>query len=441
MARWAVALAAVMAGGVAATAVGASPAASARTLNLPKSVNLTLSGSLAITWQGDPTRGCAAEGLCGVRGELILRSYGSSGIGSSGPLSELPIGLSGTVRVRDDAQSPPGECVDLVGNPEGAPGPALLLTQRRSWTAVLSPAASSARCAGPLASDLARLSLPVKVGAGRYPIFDLHGTQAFAAGPFSGSAASTMVVRTAPGNGGSGGSFTESFSSDHGSTRRFLTEFVDLRYRVSFGSSTLGASFAGVTDPLCQALDSCQTTGSEGVTVNRGPTTIALTASRSVRSQVSAPRALEDLRAGRLTIDSPVFAAAPAELAESLQRSDGSPCSEALAISGLQIAFGPATAPPTIHALPISLLNEDSPAIDVLRTHCPGPAEADVTGASGILAATSLEPRELLAQTQEISLTNPGGFSGLGYNGDRSGAVKLHLTLTHVTAGTRAQRP
>jgi hypothetical protein len=64
-----------------------------------------------------------------------------------------------------------------------------------------------------------------------------------------------------------------------------------------------------------------------------------------------------------------------------------------------------------------------------------------VTGASGILAATSLEPRELLAQTQEISLTNPGGFSGLGYNGDRSGAVKLHLTLTHVTAGTRAQRP
>ncbi|MGA2927578.1 MAG: hypothetical protein ABSG43_16595, partial [Solirubrobacteraceae bacterium] len=66
MARWAVALAAVMAGGVAATAVGASPAASARTLNLPKSVNLTLSGSLAITWQGDPTRGCAAEGLCGV---------------------------------------------------------------------------------------------------------------------------------------------------------------------------------------------------------------------------------------------------------------------------------------------------------------------------------------------------------------------------------------
>jgi hypothetical protein len=441
MARWAVALAAVMAGGVAATAVGASPAASARTLNLPKSVNLTLSGSLAITWQGDPTRGCAAEGLCGVRGELILRSYGSSGFGSSGPISELSIDLSGTVRARDDAQSPPADCVELVGNSEVAPGPAVLLTHHRRWTAVLSPAPSSGRCAGPLASDLARLTLPVKVGGARYPIFDLHGTREFSAGPFSGTAVSTMVVRTAPANGGSGGSFTESFSAASSSTHRLLTEFVALRYRVSFLPSTLEASFAGAADPICQAFDSCQTTGSVGVTLNRGPATITLTASRSVPTRVGARHVLDDLRAGRLTIDFPAFASARAELTESLKRSNGSACAEALQLSGLEVAFGPATGPPTIHTLPISLLNESGPGVDVLRTHCPGPAETDVLGASSTLAARSLTSRELLAHTQEISLTRPGGFSGLGYSGERSGAVKLRLALTQVVAGIRTRRP
>ena len=430
MAGWAIAL-------VAATAAGGS-AAAARTQS-PTSFNLTLSGSLAISWQGDPALGCAAEGLCGVHGELILRSYGPTGLGSSGPLSVLSVNVSGTVRVRDDAQSPPGECVEPMGNSEIAPGPGVQLTHGRTWTAVLNPPPSSGRCAGPLATDLSRLALPLTVHGGRYPTFDMRGTRTFAAGPFSATAVSTMVLRTAPAGGGSGGSSGTSFATRPGAPHRVLSEYVTLRYRVSFLPSTLEANFAGATDPICQTVDSCGTTGSVGLSLTRGPATFTLTVSRRVRARVSARRALQDLRAGRLTVDYPAQVSAPGRVAESLTRSGGSTCSETLPVSRLDAWFGPVNAPPTRHTLPISLQYSNGLNLDVLRTHCLGPADADMIGGTSALAATSLTSSQLLAQTNDVALVNPGSFSGLGYTGYRGGAIRLELTLVHVAAGTRRE--
>lgn len=69
-ARWAAAA-------IVVALVHAAPAAGG-TNQLPSSLTLSASGSVTVTWQGDLARGCAAAGLCGTYGELILRSNGGS---------------------------------------------------------------------------------------------------------------------------------------------------------------------------------------------------------------------------------------------------------------------------------------------------------------------------------------------------------------------------
>jgi hypothetical protein len=55
-------------------------AAALATLALPADAladeSLTATGSITYTWQGDPARGCAAAGLCGVLGEVIVAARG-----------------------------------------------------------------------------------------------------------------------------------------------------------------------------------------------------------------------------------------------------------------------------------------------------------------------------------------------------------------------------
>ena len=425
---------------VAAATLVSVPSATAN----PTSADLTLSGSLTITWQGDQALGCAAAGLCGISGELILRAPGSEGYASSsGGLSRASIGVSGTIRVRDRAQSPPGDCVGLIGYSDMAPTPAVELIHGRTWRAVLQPPASSGRCAGPLAADLARLPLPVKVSGGAYPRFDMRGTRSFTAGPFSGTATSTMVLRSAgPGSGGSGGSFTGSFFPGPSTTispRRVLSEYVELRYRVAFIPSALTATFAGGTEPICQIVDSCGSSGSLSLSVTGASTGITIGASRRVRKRVSARVALDDFRRGRLSFRFAPELSASGTVTETVSPSGGLTCSDSAAPSTLGVVLGPMGpgAPP--RSLPISLRNVGEPGIDVLRTHCPGPAEADVIRANAPLASASPTTSDLLTGKTEVSLTNAGLFSGLGYTGSRGGAVELELTLEHVAAGTREQ--
>ena len=65
--------------------------------------------------------------------------------------------------------------------------------------------AASGRCAGPLAADLSGVALAVKRSGGRYPTYETSGTRAFAAGPYTGTLESTLVVRSAPASSQSGG--------------------------------------------------------------------------------------------------------------------------------------------------------------------------------------------------------------------------------------------
>ena len=57
-------------------------AAALATLALPTHAfadeSLSATGSITYTWQGDPARGCAQAGLCGVQGEMIVAPQGDT---------------------------------------------------------------------------------------------------------------------------------------------------------------------------------------------------------------------------------------------------------------------------------------------------------------------------------------------------------------------------
>src|SRR5262249_34086376 len=119
------------------------------------------SGSITYTWQGDPARGCAAEGVCGIKGALILEPEGTVGVTGIGPTQgpiQVPLEPStATVRVSDGPGA--GECVDT---PSAVyEGGSLLIGPGDGGGLVghIESSLSSGRCAGPLARDLAAVAI------------------------------------------------------------------------------------------------------------------------------------------------------------------------------------------------------------------------------------------------------------------------------------------
>ena len=260
------------------------------------------SGSLTYTWQGDPARGCAAAGLCGVEGAMIVEAQGQADASSFGGMTNIGLfPLATTVRVLDGEGGASGECVDVPPNGAGD-----LLIGREAHghlQARVQPPISSGRCAGPLAQDLAGVRLRVRKTGGRRPSFDLRGSQSFVGGPFSGTLVSTVVLRPS-----SLGGVETSGSSSSGSfpgpppRRKVLVEQVTLRYRVASLPGALDTSFSGEPDPFCAALDSCGASGTLRLSLLQPQKELVLSASRTVKTRVSARRAVADLRRGRLRL-------------------------------------------------------------------------------------------------------------------------------------------
>lgn len=396
--------------------------------------SVTATGSVTYTWHGDPSRGCAAVGVCELSGEVVLHPQGQSAVNSSGGLTDIPIGGSATTRVlRGTGPAPAGECVDV---PESPIGLDLRIFRRGGLMAAIQPPPSSGRCAGPLAADLTGVSLPVRRSRGRQPSFDLRGTRSFAAGPFSGTLVSTLMLRPTPAElGGFSGSFFSSSHSGaspvHASTH---LEYVELDYRISAPSTTIRTQFSGVGDPSCQIFDTCGTSGSLDLTV-RPPAQLVVFASRLVRHRLNRGRALTDFRRGLLSVSG--YAGVPATLAESFSWPDGSSCRDSKSILPLKLVLGLPGPPAVGPRMPITLGANNTPSSETLRTHCPGPTDADVIGSAGILARGSITSTQLLSGSSVISLSDPGAFAGPGYAGSRQGGVELDLTRSKLSAGTQ----
>ncbi len=423
-----------------------APAGSALAAARPaRPMSETLTGSLSISWAGDPARGCAAAGQCGVNG--VLQMLPNGGTGSSSGVPPLELTDSNAV-VRETLSGPGGPLrstcadllpVDLAFGVRHVPGGLRAVT-----TGTFQPP-SSGRCAGPTTQDLTPLTLPARrFGAHSY---DLSGTTRFGAGPFAVTAVSTVRALVTAG-ASNGFPFSPVFSSSGGvssgrgappRSRRALQEHAEYDYRIQGMSGTLSTAFAASSTPLCLPLGACGTTGElTGSFTPRG--TIRFTGSRTVKRRVGPAGALADLRAGRMELGDNFYSTSIREtLTETLTRPSAQPCTDSS-----QVTFQGVSRPGGrgIDALLLAPSQGFFGSVDPLRTRCAGPSGRDVLGNTNnaSLARGTVTAAELGARRLEIVLGGAGAFSTASYAGQRSGSVLLSLILERETGGTRRVR-
>jgi hypothetical protein len=437
---WTMAVLVAIAGGVALGAVRS------KTPTLDEALEVT--GNLTFVWHGDPARGCAAAGLCGSHGSVIVHFDGYADLTSRGHTGTVTVdSASGTARVRrDDPGSQPGECVDTIS--ADSLGITLRRPQPGHWIAAVDASSvSGGRCAGPLARDLARLRVAARRLSTRALGFDLRGHVRYAAGPFSGEMISTLVLRP---------DTTQVVSTD-GSTvfspppprprHRVLVEYARVRYRIAGATGALGASFAGDGQPECVAFDNCGTSGTLRLTVNGFRRAFQVAAERIVRHRVGRSAALADLRAERLQVevrpfDLPIRSVI---ITEAMSRVGAGRCADRarnVAVLSVGQPFGPE--PPGVQFV----IGRTQGGSDEWRTHCPGPTTEDVAASNsrfgfspfgGSLATGTLSPRKLGVSHAVVVLRQRGTFHGFGYSGTRTGAIRFTLTLLVAAAGTRVE--
>lgn len=422
-----------LAGAVAAALGIAAAPASANTLDP--------TGTLTYTWHGDPARGCARVGVCGVQGVLIIRPQGAldSFTTSSRAISVDLSSVIATVRVRRLDPGAEGNCIDPQNGFEG-----LVMSLTLAWTrggavtAALQGPPSSGRCAGPLASEFARVRLSGRRRGGSRPRFDLRQTEAFTAGPYSGSLISTLRLRAQSGPGNPVLAATARDAAKAPASTRL--EQLQLVYRVSVAPSTIRIPFRGALDPTCEPFDACGVHGLLSLALKATRQTLVLTATRRAPRHVNRREALRAFAAGAFDAIAPASGPSsniPVELSEALARADGPVCTDSRGES-LQIMWAPPL-PSQKAAVPVALtsLGPDGVSLDdPLRTHCPGPESYDILGFAGLLGRSSVRPRALLAHRSTVTLGSHGRFAASGYAGSWTDAVRMGLTLVKVRVST-----
>jgi hypothetical protein len=412
-------------------------------------VNVTITGSLTVSWSGDPARGCAAAGLCGVTGSVEMLPTGTSGT-SGGPAPLEP--QDETATIREVTQSAAGAVVSTCA--DVAPVDFTLSVRHvpQGLRAVIPVGAaflppSSGPCAGPTASDLVRLTLSARrFGAHSY---DLSGTTRFSAGPFDVVADSTLRALVTYGNSIPGGGLvgaivgTGSFFGPGPGltrptrTRPALEETADVQYRIQAVEGSLSTTFSGLPAPLCAPLGACGDSGRlvESIAADGS---LSFSAARIVPRPVGRAVALRDLRSGRMRLNG-FLGVSPARevVSETLVQRDGTTCTDSG--SGGRFDFQVTV---RRRGDQLQLVSPGgSFGVDPLRTRCPGPSAADVLGGrSQIFAAAPLAPSELGRRHLTLSLSTAGTFSGLSWSGSRGGTVVLTLTQVRERAGTHRVR-
>ena len=141
----------------AAMLAGLVPGTAAAARGRQLSGTATATGSISVTWHGDPARGCAAAGLCGYRGSVTLRPDPAGEVELDLAKGRLRFGFvslnastPAVVRVTREAVDGggPGGCVDLADAPE-ADLALLPSSDGRAQVSLEAFGLSAGRCAGP----------------------------------------------------------------------------------------------------------------------------------------------------------------------------------------------------------------------------------------------------------------------------------------------------
>ena len=444
-------------------AVAFTPPASGRTTGVNISGTLPASpfritGALVYSWHGDRGRGCAAAGVCGVSGTATVGDDPAPEFMSSFDGSrELTLGSATvTVRVQRVSGTSIQTCVDSLGDALGGDNLALELSGSRSTRGIAAVAGgpSSGRCAGPLAGELAALTIPYR-GSSRGGLhLELHARRRFTAGPFSGELISTLQAAPYGGIGFSQTSASQGSSGPGRPNHRQRFETIDLRYRISAAGSLVN-DYAGLPNPDCQPFDACGASGSQTLTIDPASRSLELVGSLPVRARRTRAQILADLHSGRLPLDFPDPVPLATVTSERLAWPDGTTCTDSrrdeglVALVGFTLPsgwtayggsvyggsfFGAADRPR--RTLPV-VIGAGTQGGSPLRTHCPGPAAADLSDANGIILAGRLPLSGLGTNSLSVALANAGAFAMPGYAGRRSGAVTLRMTLVRVRTGNQ----
>lgn len=430
---------------VLAAAIAAATAGTAHAEFRYTSTPFDTSGSLTITWHGDPAAGCATAGLCGYRGTTtypvarrgFLESLwdGRELIDVSGEL-DLP-GRSTTRVTRDVPGGDPAVCVDR------GHGTFFYLDVRHAYrdrysvelADELDPGAiASGRCAGPTLSDVGD-SLPsavfrldrIKRPGAR---INLAGRFPFHAGPLVGEVVSTLQLRSRR-------SRTKVEHEDGRPPHGERDVFVDLSYAVKRLSAAIGVDFHA-TQEGCEAIDACGAMGSERyeASVERGRLDVFAIAPWHRRGKPSLRRALQHIAKHGFIFGS----------SELPQRGRGETAST-FALPGLPACsdrLDPGSTPPLFFdgrrgklALALGFGADESSGDafdDVLVGRCPGPTQAQVFGAAPF-ARMRLPVSALTRKRLDLLLRAAGSFSRRGYAGTRRTRVdaSLERTSAHVS--------
>jgi len=396
-------------------------------------VRAHFSGALTLSWQGDPARGCADAGLCGYAGSVTVQPPEEAdfrfaggrpeGGGSFGGFDQSPV-----VRVVRDGGA--GTCVDSIDTELFE----FDLTARGASRVgvALSPFASplsAGRCAGPAADELAS-AVPV-------PTFDLRAITrratvlrwpdgSFAAGPFSGHVASSLTahldrVRLEP---RPRAAIERPRIPARLRGRRVWATSGDWTYRVASLGGELDAAFQGGGD--CALVDSCGLTGLTALRLTARPQNLEVSTERSALTPPRRTRSGALDRAALSFFGDAEFTTPAASVTETVARPGATPCRDQRVVEAPGI-----DAQRVGGRLVLSLGQAQELGYEVVRTHCPGPGQADVYGA-GSLVTGSLPLTDLGRRRLTVTLTRPGAFTSFGYAGTRGGALTVALDLVRA---------
>jgi uncharacterized membrane protein len=413
---------------------------------------LTATGTVTVTWQGDPARGCAPGALCDVTGSVVLPLDARGQILAPSGRGRLFAFLfderSAVVRVRRRAAGPAGPaCLDATGS-SGFGGIQLALDAPRGGRVTVrlrsSGALTPARCAGPLAADVAPVLPRAGVAAagllreGR--AVSLAGRRAFAAGPFTGEVASTVVLRVGAVRRRPEPRVRRVPPRRPPARRAGLVDTLRVRYAVRDVGGVLTSAFRGADTPACDLLDACGLAGETTLTPTppERARTVVLTAraTRRGRRRPTAAELLDRIRAGRLRPQVGFGRVAPVRLRSAVGRADAAAgCAEDGPLAELALRTERAGAPPgalTVTALATSRAGEAS-----LRTRCPGPGIAGRRD----LATGTVPVARLAARTLTVRLAATGTDDAPGYAvAPRSGALTLALARRSARVTTARRR-
>jgi hypothetical protein len=414
---------AALAGGIAVPT-----AMAARGLALP----VRVSGSVVATWQGDPARGCAAAGVCATSGSATSRPgfdgrlrVGRHSVGFGGSESPEPP----VVRVRDGGPMGPVACADVLGSFFSPLSFSYLGDELQVTLDGLD--LSAGRCAGPRTLDVSHAfpegSIKTSLLRRAPRVLDLSARTRFVAGPFSGEVISTIKVAL-----GQARVVRDDFSPEvlrlpgsGGAARRYWV--LALQYRIAGLSGALVTDFHGISDPACQALGACGTSGTSSYTLHDLSGRIDVLAGgrlRHNRQRPSKRAALRMLHRGKLSA-----------YADSRLSRARATVSESVASAGVVCSDSLFAEPPIVDSrssrdgLDLLLRSDDlgSPS-DTLRTRCPGPSQSDVLG-DGSLAHAHVPFEALGTPTLQVNAGSDRTFAKNGYSGARHGQIQLDLEL------------